>query len=221
MQLFSAEALQLLTSLQVNIFKLFRHLDSIWIIALPLDELLNPAVIRFCVFVFFYVGKHLVEAQGLEVILGFCNCQVFSVAFVLLIVVAELCRINPRLPPEIVTILTHQVSDLDVLGLLIPLDILAMFLFFEVMFELVSVFNLLVVAHIVFVFLNTVLFLHSSNEVEHGAVFLQESERQQLQIVVAHILYFGPPIHVILAQLLLELKHHQALTSQELALLLG
>lgn len=63
MQLFSTEALQLLTSLQVNIFKLFRHLDSIWIIALPLDELLNPAVIRISVFVFFYVGKHLVEAQ--------------------------------------------------------------------------------------------------------------------------------------------------------------
>lgn len=96
-----------------------------------------------------------------------------------------------------------------------------MCLFFGVMFELVSVLNLLVVAHIVFVFLNSVLLLHSSNEVEHGAVFLQESERQQLQIVVAHILYFGPPIHVILAQLLLELKHHQALTSQELALLLG
>jgi len=208
MQLFSAEALQLLTLLRVNIFKLFRHLNSIRIIALPLDELLNPAVIRISVFVFFYVGKHLVEAQWLEVILGFCDCQVFSVAFVLLIVVAELCRIDSRLPPEVVTILTHQVSDLDVLGLLIPLDILAMCLFFGVMLKPVSVLNLLVVAHIVFVFLNSVLLLHSFNKVEHGAVFLQKSERQQLQIIVAHILYFGPPIHVILAQLFLELKHH-------------
>jgi hypothetical protein len=63
MQFLTAKALQLLTSLKVNILELIRHLDGIWIITLPFGELLNPAVIRISILILLDVGKHFVEAQ--------------------------------------------------------------------------------------------------------------------------------------------------------------